>query len=136
MINSNKNRFEQLSFKIFSCLESLPLEKLYSPDVSEETEQTVLNMYVDKNGVVGWKIKANVLQTTLTGNEVNSFKDDYKCLRVLTGNDVKCTARFQAFACESGSFLHTWKVIFDGATSLNMVANYNEKQAVRFTYLY
>ena len=82
MINSNKNRFEQLSFKIFSCLESLPLEKLYSPDVSEETEQTLSNMYVDKNDVIGWKIKANVLQTTLTGNEVNSFKDDYKCLRV------------------------------------------------------
>ena len=34
-----------------------------------------------------------------------------------TGNYVKCTARFQAFACESSSFLHSWKVIFDGAMS-------------------
>ena len=82
MTNFNKNRFEQLSFTIFSCLESLPLEKLYSPGVSEETEQTVSSMYVDKNDVIGWKIKANVLQNTLTGNEVNSFEDDYKSLRV------------------------------------------------------
>lgn len=76
----------QLSFKIFSCLESLPLEKLYSPNISEETEETVSNMYVDKNDVIGWKIKANVLQTTLTDNEVNSSKDDYRCLRVPSKN--------------------------------------------------
>ena len=76
----------QLSFKIFSCLESLPLEKFYSPNISEETEETVSNMYVDKNDVIGWKIKANVLQTTLTDNEVNSSKDDYRCLRVPSKN--------------------------------------------------
>ena len=43
-------------------------------------------MYVDKNDVTGWKIKANVLQTTLIGNEVNGFKDDYKYLRVPSKN--------------------------------------------------
>ena len=68
MINSIKNCFEQTSFKIFSCSESLVLETFYYPDAREETEQTVSNIYEDKNDINGWKIKANVLQAILTGN--------------------------------------------------------------------
>ena len=68
MINSIKNCFEQKSFEIFSCSESLVLETFYYSDVREETEQTVSNIHKDKNDINGWKIKANVFQTILTGN--------------------------------------------------------------------
>ena len=61
MISSIKTLFEQPSFKLFSALESLLLEALYSSEVSEETEKLVSKVYEDEIDVTDLKIEANIL---------------------------------------------------------------------------
>lgn len=67
----------------FPCLELFLLEALSSTDVTEETGETVPNMYGDEIGLINLKAEANIIRTILNDSQISNFKIYFDAMTTL-----------------------------------------------------
>ena len=67
----------------FPCLELFLLEALSPTDVTEETGETVPNMYGDEIGLINLKAEANIIRTILNDSQISNFKIYFDAMTTL-----------------------------------------------------